>query len=79
VIEMANASGLSIAGAISVTTDESFHDRHRTAHPAGDFAGCRAGHRRLRGSATTDGGAGALEAIGSPEAVRGVELVAAAM
>ena len=29
------------------------------------------------GSATTDGGAGAVEAIGSPDALRGVELVAA--
>ena len=78
VIEMANASGLSIAGGdlgndpmkASTTGTGQLILRAISLGAGRVIVGCG-------GSATTDGGAGALEAIGSPEAVRGVELVAA--
>ena len=78
VIEMANASGLLIAGgelrndpmkASTVGTGQLIL-RAVSLGAARIIVGCG-------GSATTDGGAGALRAIGSREALRGVELVAA--
>lgn len=78
VIEMANASGLLIAGG------EADNDPiAATTLGTGQLVlkAVALGARRVivgcGGSATTDGGAGALEAIGSREALGGVELVAA--
>ena len=78
VIEMAQASGLWIAGgelgndpvmASTVGTGQLI--LRAISHGATRvIVGCG-------GSATTDGGAGALGVIGSPKALRGVELVAA--
>jgi glycerate kinase len=78
VIEMANASGLAIAGGEA-------HNDPIEASTVGTgqlvLRAISSGARRIivgcGGSATTDGGAGALAAIGSPEVLRGVELVAA--
>jgi glycerate kinase len=78
VIEMANASGLAIAGGEA-------HNDPIEASTVGTgqlvLLAISSGARRVivgcGGSATTDGGAGALAAIGSPEVLRGVELVAA--
>jgi glycerate kinase len=78
VIEMANASGLLIAGgelrndpmkASTVGTGQLIL-RAVSLGATRIIVGCG-------GSATTDGGAGALGAIGSREALQGVELVAA--
>jgi glycerate 2-kinase len=78
VIEMARASGLVLAGgpagndpveASSVGVGELVL-KAVAAGAARIVVGCG-------GSATTDGGKGALRAIGSPEALSGVELVAA--
>ena len=78
VIEMANASGLLLAGG-----------PERNDPVAASTAGTgqlvmraiASGARRVivgcGGSATSDGGLGAVEAIGSPEALRGAELVCA--
>ncbi|MGA3352700.1 MAG: glycerate kinase [Acidimicrobiales bacterium] len=78
IIEMANASGLLIAGG------ESGNDPvGATTEGTGQLVmrAVSLGARRVivgcGGSATTDGGAGALKAIGSPKALRGTELVAA--
>jgi len=78
IIEMANASGLLVAGG------ESKNDPVRASTVGTGQLVIQAvalGARRVivgcGGSATTDGGAGALEAIGSREALRGVELIAA--
>jgi len=78
VIEMARASGLLIAGGAR-------RNRPVEASTLGTgqliVRAIAQGARRVivgcGGSATTDGGAGALEAIGSREALRGVELIAA--
>jgi len=78
VIEMAQASGLVVAGrgpgndpmkASTVGTGQLIL-RAISLGAARVIVGCG-------GSATTDGGAGALQVIGSPQALRGVELVAA--
>jgi len=78
VIEMANASGLLIAGG------DLGNDPMRASTVGTGQLILRAidlGAKRVivgcGGSATTDGGAGALGVIGSREALRGVELVAA--
>jgi glycerate kinase len=78
VIEMANASGLLVAGG------EADNDPiEATTLGTGQLVSraVAEGARRVivgcGGSATTDGGLGALEAIGSREALQGVELVAA--
>jgi glycerate kinase len=78
VIEMANASGLLLAGG------QDHNDPMRASTVGTGQLVVRAiahGAKRVivgcGGSATTDGGAGAVEAIGSPDALRGVELVAA--
>jgi glycerate kinase len=78
VIEMARASGLLLAGGPT-------HNRVVEASTVGTgqlvLRAISEGATRIvvgcGGSATTDGGAGALQAIGSREALRGVELVAA--
>lgn len=78
VIEMANASGLLLAGGRE-------HNDPVAATTAGTgelvVRAVAAGASRVivgcGGSATTDGGAGALRAIGSRAALRGAELVAA--
>ena len=78
VIEMANASGLLIAGgelrndpmkASTVGTGQLIL-RAVSLGATRVIVGCG-------GSATTDGGAGALAVIGTPEALQGVELIAA--
>ena len=78
IIEMANASGLLIAGGEE-------HNDPVAATTAGTgqlvVRAVSLGARRVvvgcGGSATTDGGAGALGSIGSPEALKGAELIAA--
>jgi glycerate kinase len=78
VIEMANASGLLIAGG-----EENNDPVRATTAGTGQLVmrAVALGAKRVivgcGGSATTDGGSGALEAIGSPDALRGAELVAA--
>ena len=77
-IEMARASGLVLAGgaahnlavAASTVGTGQLVLRAVSAGAARIVVGCG-------GSATTDGGAGALQAIGSRDALRGAELVAA--
>ena len=78
IIEMAQASGLVIAGGPE-------HNRPLDATTAGVgeliLAAVSAGARRiivgLGGSATTDGGLGAVQAIGNPGRIAGVELLVA--
>lgn len=75
IIEMAQASGLAIAGGPE-------HNRPLDATTAGVgeliLAAISAGARRvivgLGGSATTDGGLGAVQAIGSPRRLAGIDL-----
>jgi glycerate kinase len=78
VIEMARASGLAIAGG-------ELHNDPMKASTVGTgqliMRAVSAGAKRVivgcGGSATTDGGAGAIGVVGLPEAVQGIELVAA--
>jgi glycerate kinase len=78
IIEMASASGLLVAGGEE-------HNDPIAASTIGTgelvLRAASLGARRIvvgcGGSATTDGGFGALSVIGSPEALQGVELVAA--
>lgn len=78
VIEMALASGLVLAGGA-----ESNDPMHATTAGTGELidAAVTAGATRiivgLGGSATTDGGLGALEALRSPSRLRGVDLLVA--
>ena len=78
VIEMARASGLELAGGA-----DGNDPMHATTAGTGELidAALTAGANRivvgLGGSATTDGGLGALQALRSPKRLRGVELVAA--
>jgi glycerate kinase len=78
VIEMARASGLVLAGGA-----EANDPMHATTAGTGELidAAITAGAKRiivgLGGSATTDGGLGALSALGSPGRLRGVEVLVA--
>lgn len=78
VIEMARASGLALVGG-----PEGNDPMNATTAGTGELvdAAATAGARRiivgLGGSATTDGGLGALQAIRSPHRLRGVELLVA--
>lgn len=78
VIEMARASGLVVAGGA-----ESNDPMNATTAGTGELidAAVTAGAKRvivgLGGSATTDGGLGALRALRSPRRLRGVELLVA--
>jgi len=78
VIEMANASGLSLAGG-----QENNNPTEASTAGTGQLIlravslGARQVVVGCGGSATTDGGAGVIEVIGSVEALRGVDLVAA--
>lgn len=78
IIEMALASGLVLAGGPDANDPVG-----ATTAGTGQLidAAIRAGARRivvgLGGSATTDGGLGALEALGSPHRLRGVEVLVA--
>jgi glycerate kinase len=78
VIEMANASGLLLAGG-----EENNDPLAATTKGTGELVlrAVSLGAGRIvvgcGGSATTDGGAGALAVIGSAEALRGAELIAA--
>lgn len=78
VIEMARASGLVLAGGA-----EQNDPMHATTAGTGELvdAALTAGAKRiivgLGGSATTDGGLGALQALRSPGRLRGVELLVA--
>lgn len=78
IIEMARASGLVLAGGA-----EGNDPMDATTAGTGQLidAALNAGAKRiivgLGGSATTDGGLGALEAIGSPHRLKGIELLVA--
>jgi glycerate kinase len=78
IIEMALASGLMLAGGA-----DGNNPMEATTHGTGELidAAVTAGAKRiivgLGGSATTDGGLGALQAIRSPARLKGVELLVA--
>lgn len=78
VVEMARASGLLLAGG-----SEGNHPMEATTTGTGELirAALDAGARRILvgmgGSATTDGGLGALRALSPPQRLRGVELIVA--
>ncbi len=78
VIEMARASGIALVGGAAGNDAVA-----ATTRGTGELivAAVRAGARRVvvgaGGSATTDGGLGAVEAIGGRDALRGVELLVA--
>lgn len=78
VIEMARASGLALVGGAEGNDPIS-----ATTHGTGELIGAALEHGARRilvgmgGSATTDGGLGAVRAICAPHRLRGIELVAA--